>query len=358
MKNIRVSLLLLFIAFMACTKMDHAYKDYLGDGEIIYPGVPFNLDVHSGRGRLEIQFTQSGDPNIVKYRITWSNNGKHIEVPADKVNRIQKVLIPGLAEGDYTFEIVAVDKAGNLSTARSAIISGRSLGDMYESNLPVRMVAFNNSQAGMIVKMLSVDASYKYSIINYEDGMGNSRSIQYNQLPALQDTLKDIKKTLRIIKITSAVVPEKCIDTFYAVRTMPLILMAADYVCTGNMVDYTSTALTGPYPWNVTLRAVNPTQLELIDNDQTKGVYHKILSNGTASSYGEFGVVINLDANNKVVSVINKYGQPSSNGRSAELDPSGENTFDPVTKVLKLKYWMNQPGSTHRTLFDETFTMK
>lgn len=357
MKNKTVSLLLL-LSCLSCTKMDHAYKDYLGDGEIIYPGAPFNLEAHSGRSRLEIQFTQSGDPNIVKYMISWNNKGKQLEAPADKINKIQKVLIPDLAEGEYTFEIVAVDKAGNKSTTRSAIISGRSLGDIYERNLSGRGITFKNSQAGMIINMTSADTTLKYATVYYEDGSGNRRSVTYNQLSALQDTLKDIKRSLTAVRFISAIVPEKCIDTFYADRTIPLVLMAADYVCTGKMVDYTSSSITGPYPWNITLRAVNPIQLELIDNDHTKGVFHKILSNGANSSYGEFGVVINLDANNNVISIVNKYGQPSPNGRSAELDPSGVNKFDPDTKMLTLKYWMNQPGNTHRTLFDETFTMK
>ena len=124
------------------------------------------------------------------------------------------------------------------------------------------------------------------------------------------------------------------------------------------MTDYTNASLTGPYPWNVTLRSTTATQLELVDNDQTNDVYHKILNGGSNSYYGSFGVVFNLDNNYRVISVVNKYGQPASNGRSAELDPSGVNKFDPNTRTLQVKYWMNQPGATHRTSFDETFSMK
>lgn len=128
------------------------------------------------------------------------------------------------------------------------------------------------------------------------------------------------------------------------------------YTVTGTMVDATNPALTGPYPWDVHLITSNALQVQLFDNEYTHGVYHKILSAGASSYYGSFGVVFNFDEDNNVISVINLYGQPAPNGRSAELDPSGVNKWDPVTKTLKVKYWMNQPGSTHRTSFDETFT--
>jgi hypothetical protein len=128
------------------------------------------------------------------------------------------------------------------------------------------------------------------------------------------------------------------------------------YTVEGTMVDATNPALTGPYPWDVYLVTSNAAQVQVFDNDYTGDIFHKILSAGASSYYGAFGVVINFDDNNNVTSVTNLYGQPASNGRSAELDPSGVNKWDPVTKTLKIKYWMNQPGPTHRTLFDETFT--
>ena len=175
---------------------------------------------------------------------------------------------------------------------------------------------------------------------------------------AFADTLKNASPVLSSIQLRTAYIPIAGIDTFYAQQAVAVNLAAGKYTCTGQMTDQTNASLTGPYPWNVTLRQVTATQLELVDNDQTNDVYHKILSNGSGSYYGSFGVVFNFDNNYHVISVVNKYGQPSSNGRSAELDPSGINKFDPSSRTLKVKYWMNQPGSTHRTSFDETFMMK
>jgi hypothetical protein len=56
---------------------------------------------------------------------------------------------------------------------------------------------------------------------------------------------------------------------------------------------------------------------------------------------------------------VNAYGQPASNGRYAQLDPTGVNTWDPVTKTLKVKYFMFQPSVIAvgpRVSFNETFT--
>ena len=129
------------------------------------------------------------------------------------------------------------------------------------------------------------------------------------------------------------------------------------YTVTGKMVDYANAGLQGKYPMSAGLVTSGANTVRLYDN-AIGGIYHSILSGASLSYYGAFGVEFAIDASNKVTSVVNVYGQPSSNGRSAELDPSGANTWDPASKTLKVKYWMNQPSviQPHRVSFDETFT--
>lgn len=130
-----------------------------------------------------------------------------------------------------------------------------------------------------------------------------------------------------------------------------------NYTMTGNLVDYAASTITGKYPLNVALVTQSVNSVVLLDLG-SNAYRHYILNNGSDSYYGDFAPVFTFDANNNVVSVTNYYGQPAANGRSGQLDPSGTNKWDPATKTLKVKYWMNQPGDTHRTLFDETFTWK
>ena len=90
-------------------------------------------------------------------------------------------------------------------------------------------------------------------------------------------------------------------------------------------------------------------------------VLHQILSGPDWSYYGSFGMEFTFDPNtDQVVSVTNPYGQPSGNGRSAALDPSGTNLWDASTKNLSVKYWMDQPSviTPHRVSFDELYTYK
>ncbi|MCF3108206.1 DUF4998 domain-containing protein [Niabella sp. CC-SYL272] len=341
----------------SCTKMDHEYAPYLKDGEIIYVGAPYNLEVHPGKGRIELQFTQSKDPNIVKYIVYWNNRSKNLEVAPDKSSTVQKVMITNLAEQEYTFEIVALDKDGNRSTPASALISGQALDNNYEGQLFTRSATLTNSKKGLSVELVSVDTTCKYTVITYKNGAGQQVQKKIVNGAALADTLTDIDPLATSVNLKTAYVPAKGIDTFYAQKTESLNLSAGRYVCTGSMVDVTNAALTGAYPWNVTLRQTGARTLELYDEDYTKDVYHWIKSNGNNSNYGQFGVVFNMDDQYNIISVINKYGQPSGNNRSGELDPSGINKFDPATRILKVKYWMNENG-VHRTSFDEVMTMK
>lgn len=125
----------------------------------------------------------------------------------------------------------------------------------------------------------------------------------------------------------------------------------------GTLVDAGSSAITGKYPFAAYLVTSGATTVRLYDR-VIGGYYHCILSGSSLSYYGAFGLEFTINSSNKVTSVVNIYGQPSSNGRSATLDPSGTNTWDPTTKTLKVKYWMDQPSviAGHRVAFDETYT--
>jgi len=132
-----------------------------------------------------------------------------------------------------------------------------------------------------------------------------------------------------------------------------------EYTLTGTMIDNYNGALTGNYPVDVFLISNGPLQAQMYDNS-VPGLYHSILNAGSLSYYGALGVVFNFNTDNSVASVVNLYGQPASNTRFLTLDPSGVNTWDPVTKTLKVRYWMDQPSKIngHRTSFDETYTFK
>lgn len=129
------------------------------------------------------------------------------------------------------------------------------------------------------------------------------------------------------------------------------------YSITGTIADKTEPRISAPAAKEYHLKTISNTEIEMFAPEL--GISgHLILHGGSLSYYSKFSVIVKFDpATNKAVSVRNVYGQPSENGRSAVLDPSGINTWDPATKTIRIKYWMDEAGVTgHKTAFDETWT--
>lgn len=131
----------------------------------------------------------------------------------------------------------------------------------------------------------------------------------------------------------------------------------ARYRMEGTLTDHKDPTFVWPGDtYEYSLETISTTQVKLISKDL--GIAGHLLKNSiNLTFYGTFGLLVNFDpVTNKITSVKNSYGEPSMNGRSAILDPSGINTWDPVTKNIKIKYWMDETGfAGHRTSFDETW---
>ncbi|MDO3642306.1 DUF1735 domain-containing protein [Mucilaginibacter sp. L3T2-6] len=132
-----------------------------------------------------------------------------------------------------------------------------------------------------------------------------------------------------------------------------------NYDVTGSYSDANIPAATGPYPYNVNLETISANANDIYNNDLGGYGFLFNVGDGTQSYYGSFSPEFTFDpATNKVVSVVNAYGQLSgSHKRSAELDPSGVNAYDPGTKTIQVKYVMISDGVV-RCHFDETYTYK
>lgn len=132
------------------------------------------------------------------------------------------------------------------------------------------------------------------------------------------------------------------------------------YTMTGTMVDAAVPSITGQFPIGVNLETNGGSSviLNATEGPFAGAYFFPILNNGSASAYGSFTPVFILDANDNVVDVVNAYGQPAGNTRSAQLDPSGTNKWFATDKHMDVKFWMNQPSviAGHRTSFDLHFT--
>ena len=130
------------------------------------------------------------------------------------------------------------------------------------------------------------------------------------------------------------------------------------YDVTGTMVDYVSSALTGYFPMKYHLVTSGAVTVDGYDPDIWHDRFVPIYSGTSVSGYGSFGPVFTFDpSTNKIVSVTNFYGQPAGNTRSAQLDPSGLNRFNPSDRSIDVKFFMLQPNAVPaaphiRTAFD------
>ncbi|MBK0379916.1 DUF1735 domain-containing protein [Mucilaginibacter segetis] len=133
------------------------------------------------------------------------------------------------------------------------------------------------------------------------------------------------------------------------------------WTSTGTMVDNTTASLTGFYPYDYQMITQSATAIAAFDPVYFGTYIHMIKSGGNVSGYGSFSPVFTFDDSGKITSVVNIYGQPAGNGRSAAIDPTGENKITSGTPgtpgcVFKVKYFLLQPGTTIRTTFNETWT--
>lgn len=120
------------------------------------------------------------------------------------------------------------------------------------------------------------------------------------------------------------------------------------YAFTGTMTDVTSSnfshvndALGDDAPMTYQLRTISATQCVVYNGNSIQVLFSNA---GSLSYYGSVGIVVTFDPEtNKVVKMVNYYGQPASNSRSLQLDDTGINAYDPTTKIISIKYEMLQP---------------
>lgn len=136
----------------ACSKYD-AYKQFVPDGERIYPQKPDSLKAFSGKNRVMLSWMLI-DPNVEYCEVSW-NEGietktQKVEIAPRPVDNKFKVIIDGLDESSYVFNVASFDGYGNVSV--KAEVEGIVYGDMYAASLMSR-VARSVSVAGKEVSI-------------------------------------------------------------------------------------------------------------------------------------------------------------------------------------------------------------
>jgi hypothetical protein len=148
------------------------------------------------------------------------------------------------------------------------------------------------------------------------------------------------------------------------VQVLPKNLYDGEYEVTAinPMVDIVVPTLEGNYPFTYKLVTTGANTVDCIEKDNDYPL-HPILSGGNWSYYGSFcpQVEFKSDGSGEIVNMTNYWGNPASNTRGTLLDDSQVWSWDPVTKDIRVKYYMTMtsavPDPPHiRTTFDELWT--
>lgn len=172
-------MLLLGGSVLSCSKMDDTYRDFIKDGEIIYPGKPESLQTFPGNNRIDVSMLLTSDPKITKVKVFWNNGLDSTEKAVQRSSGVDTVRISlaNIPEGTYTFEIYTYDKDGHRSVKSDVI--GNVFGERYISSLYNRTLNSIRYVGDSKVRLIWVEAAEQMigQEIRYTDSLGVSHTL-------------------------------------------------------------------------------------------------------------------------------------------------------------------------------------
>ncbi|NSL90381.1 DUF4998 domain-containing protein [Chitinophaga sp. Mgbs1] len=185
MKHIRyirgaVWLLAVAAGFAACSKMDDTYRDFLQGGEIIYTGKVDSLRAYPGRNRVLLAWALVSDPKITRCRVYWNQGHDSSEIAVRRSGGVDQVqlLLGGMAENTYTFQVYTYDNAGHSSVREETIAN--VYGDVYLSTLsnrPVRSAKYDAAKKEATIWWYGVNNQAVSVEVNYINTAGAAATI-------------------------------------------------------------------------------------------------------------------------------------------------------------------------------------
>lgn len=202
-----------------CTKMDD-YKQYIPDGETIYPQKADSLKAFSGKKRIMLEW-QIIDPKVDFCQISWfqgteqKNMDVLIETNSEYDNNTTQVIIDNLEESNYIFTIVSFDKLGNRSIPVE--IEQVSYGDMYESSLVNRVIKSKEymPESGLTIEWYRAEESEINVELNYTSISKEQKNIIISN-ESTSSFISDFNVEYPFTYKTSYRPDSTAIDIFYA----------------------------------------------------------------------------------------------------------------------------------------------
>ncbi|MGV3639408.1 MAG: DUF4998 domain-containing protein [Adhaeribacter sp.] len=204
----------LLCSIFSCSKMDDTYMDFVKDGEIIYAPKAQALQLAPGKNRVRLNLLGLSS-RVSRVKVSWNNNAGFLDVnvPAQARRDTFQVIVPDLAEGDYTFSVVTYDQAGRQSV--KADTSGTVFGNSYAATLQPRgikqtLFAGDNLE----LELFGASSGTIGSLFYYFDKAGVARQ---QLVPADQPPVLANFGNSQHLKFKTLFLPQPgVIDTFYS----------------------------------------------------------------------------------------------------------------------------------------------
>jgi hypothetical protein len=134
------SFLCILTLVAACDKFTDIHQDFIKDGEIIYAVKPDSVVFIAGKERLMMRLWMENAHNVKQVVVSWNSGQDSLVVPVTfKTGRDSiEVLLNGLEEKSYSFNIYSVDNFGNRSLTYTQF--GSAFGSTYAEFLGNRRV--------------------------------------------------------------------------------------------------------------------------------------------------------------------------------------------------------------------------
>ncbi len=217
-----IMLLVLFTGLWSCTSVDDAYKEFVKNGEISYTGKVDSLHIYAGKNRVNVKGLIISDPKVSEVRVFWNTGKDSVVVPITRTSGedVLDVIIEGLEENIYNFEVRTYDKLGNKSIPVNMI--GNSYGERYQATLLADILNRNiatgisngSTLNGTLESLNDFTKKSSYSVITYTANDDTEKQLIIES--GLQNfTITDFKSGTDI-KYKTAYYPEKgAIDVFF-----------------------------------------------------------------------------------------------------------------------------------------------
>ena len=347
-----------FALLLSCDSMNDIYQKYVDAGERVYLGMTDSVASFPGVGRVKLVWYVCADSKMETTVIFWNNRLDSLEKQFTRTHEgVQKdsVIIEGLSEGLYNFELVNKNVRGERSL--TATVQGRSYGEVYASGFGVRQVAglscigFNPVAQSSSVKITWDEAPEGCTVkIAYKKRTTGEEVVVYTDESESETILTDVGNRLGhsddVLDVSATYILSGCIDPIVLpVQKEHLVV----YMASGTRIENTLFEGTDTTIMSAYVQQDKILRMVMTDQGERLIFCNRVAETSPLTIGNSFRMTLNDD---QTVSVGGNYAgvNPISN------TPTKNSVYNPVTGNFTMQYTVKTAGGYY--IVEETLVPK